>query len=161
MSPPPMSGRFCALKAARISAATTARLIAPTTTGLRSRNGHAHPRQHLSGAGVVVAPGWSGRRRGDLALELAEVEVEPRAVDRGPADLLELDGQHLQGPVELGLVAVEVVGDRAQLLDVLDEGLADALDEVGGLDGQRGDLVERAEDRLAVVLQPADEGAER
>ena len=46
-----MIGRFCALKAARISPATTARLIAPTTTGLRSLNGMliaCHPSAHLS-----------------------------------------------------------------------------------------------------------------
>ena len=97
----------------------------------------------------------------DAALELAEVEVEERAVDRGAADLVELDRQHLDGAVELGLVLVDVAGHRAQLLDVLHERLADAVDEVGGLDRQGGDLLQRAEDRVAVLLQPADERAER
>src|SRR6478735_11339943 len=140
-----MTGRFWALKAARISPATTARLIAPITTGLRSRNGtlmsFGVPSESSAGgakrgkwatswgkssqltpvgAGVVLhRDGQSGD--GDLALELAEVEVEPRAVDRGAADLLELDRQHLQGPVDLGLATVEVLGHGTQLLDVLDE----------------------------------------
>ena len=88
MSPPPMIGRSPALKATVMNAAITARLIAPMTTGLRSRNG------------VLIrcdtCPCWSctpGSAPGPspgtttLALELTEVEVEPRAVDRRASDL--------------------------------------------------------------------------
>src|SRR5262245_32544759 len=80
-------------------------------------------------AGVVLN-GQARAADGDVALEPAEVEVEPRAVDRGAADLLELDGQHLQGAVDLALAAVEVLRHRPQLPDVVDEGLTDALHQV-------------------------------
>src|SRR4051794_30971457 len=181
-----MMGRSWARKAARISAAITARLIAPMMTGLRSRKGLLTrfspgsprkrwlPRAARSPSGFVgwssqVTPGGAGvvaDRDGhpwqlDLALELAEVEVEPRAVDRGAADLLQLDRQHLEGAVELGLVAVDVLGHGAEVLDVLHERLPDALHEPGRLHRERGDLVERAQDRSAVLLEAADEGAER
>src|SRR3954453_21343665 len=158
-----MIGSLSALKASRIRPITTARLIAPTTTGLRSRNGV------LIAASSEVTPvraGAVGDREGglaepDLAGEVAEVEVEPRAVDRRAADLGELDRQHLQGTVELGLPAVEVGREAPQVVDVGHERRADAGDEVGGLDRQVGDLVERPEDRAAVLLQPSDELLER
>src|SRR5580765_6766312 len=117
-----MIGSLSALKASRISPSTTARLIAPTTTGLRSRNGmliSGTPwrcsTEERSGAdeerravrSLEVAPARAGvvvdRDRGlpdpDLAGEVAQVEVEPGAVDRCPADLGELDRHDLQGPV--------------------------------------------------------------
>src|SRR3954447_16213012 len=181
-----MMGRSWARKAARISAAITARLIAPMMTGLRSRKGLLTrfspgsprkrwlPRAARSPSGFVgwssqVTPGGAGvvaDRDGhpwqlDLALELAEVEVEPRAVDRGPADLLQLDRQHLQGPVELAAVALDVGGQLAQVGDVGDQRRAHALDQRGGLHRQLGDLVEGAEDRVAVLVEAADELTER
>src|SRR3954454_5490186 len=107
-----MSGSFSALKASRIRPSTTTRLIAPTTTGLRSRKGVLIGAPALFGRGAERARGrrsWRGssevaparagvvsdRDRGladaDLPGEVAEVEVEPRAVDRGAADLGQLD----------------------------------------------------------------------
>src|SRR5262245_55936842 len=178
-----MIGSLSALKASRIRPRTTTRLIAPTTTGLRSRNGVliGVPRA-LSGRGAQrrrrrtswggsseVAPGRSGavadRDRvlsdPDLAGEVAEVEVEPRAVDRGPAHLGQLDRENLEGPVDLRAAAVEVGREAAQVVDVGDEGRADARDEVGGLHREGGDLVERPEDRAAVLLQATHELLER
>src|SRR6476619_4733839 len=125
-----MIGSLSALKASRISPTTTARLIAPTTTGLRSRNGvliSGPPRRCSAvnrggdeeGRGVrsleaapvrsdLVVDGDRGRADPDLAGEVAEVEVEPGAVAGGAADLGQLDRHHLQGPVDLGLAPVEV-----------------------------------------------------
>src|SRR3954454_10673714 len=133
-----MIGSFSALKASRIRPITTARLIAPTTTGLRSRNGV------LIAASSEVTPvraGAVGDREGglaepDLAGEVAEVEVEPRAVDRRAADLGELDRQHLEGAVDLGASAVEVGGEAAQVVDVGDERPTDPGHQVGGLHRQ-------------------------
>src|SRR6478609_8635955 len=177
-----MIGRSSARSAATSVTARTTRLMAPTTTGLRSLNGFmsGSPRRCSEersggeerrgvtssqitpvGAGVVLHRDRDVAGQVHAPLELAEVEVEERAVDRGASDLVQLDRQHLDGAVELGLVLVDVAGHRAQLLDVLHEGLADAVDEGGGLDRQRGDLLQRAEDRVAVLLQPADERAER
>src|SRR3954470_1504077 len=181
-----MMGRSWARKAARISAAITARLIAPMMTGLRSRKGLLTrfspgsprkrwlPRAARSPSGFVgwssqVTPGGAGvvaDRDGhpwqlDLALELAEVEVEPRAVDRGPADLLQLDGQHLQGPVELAAVALDVGGELAQVGDVVDQRRADPLDQRRRLHREVRDLVERAEDRVAILVEVAHELLER
>src|SRR5215831_2781568 len=98
-----MIGSFWALKASRISPSTTARLIAPTTTGLRSRKGvligvpaalfgggaERGRRRTSWGGSSEVAPAGAGvvlHGNGvladpDLAGEVAEVEVEPRAVD--------------------------------------------------------------------------------
>src|SRR5689334_24053599 len=109
-------------------------LIAPTVTGLRSRNGvlmadhlRAGRNQAASGSPRRCVPGersgGGSERRGvisseitpvgtglvvdrdalvagqlDLAGERAQVEVEPRAVDRGTADLVEPDRQDLGGP---------------------------------------------------------------
>src|SRR5881394_3719694 len=138
-----MIGSFSALKASRIRPSTTARLIAPTTTGLRSRNGvligvpaalfgggaergrgrTGFPREGMRSAFAwgamsggssqiaparagVVADGDGGLTDPDLAGEVAEVEVEPRAVDRGAAHLGQLDRQHLQGAVDLGTTLV-------------------------------------------------------
>src|SRR3954447_19397508 len=137
-----MIGSLSALKASRIRPTTTARLIAPTTTGLRSRNGV------LIGGSSEVAParsglvgdGKGGLAEPDLAGEVAEVEVEPRAVDRGAADLGELDRKHLEGAVELGLAVVEVGREAAQVVDVGDERRTDPRDQVGGLHRQVGDL---------------------
>src|SRR4051812_14534966 len=152
-----MIGSLSALKASRINPTTTTRLIAPTTTGLRSRNGvlisgsprrcsaeersggdegPRGPRAKASEArsrgvqrrGVCsseVAPARAGLvvdRDGvladpDLAGEVAEVEVEPRAVDGGAADLGQLDREHLQRAVELGASAVEVGREATQVVD--------------------------------------------
>src|SRR5262245_12906992 len=139
-----MIGSLSALKASRISPITTARLIAPTTTGLRSRNGMLivrSPQLAPVGAGVA-GDGEGGLAEPDLAGEVAQVEVEPRAVDRGAADLGELDRQHLEGTVDLGLAAVEVGREAAQVVDVGDEGRPNAGDQVGGLHREVGDLVE-------------------
>src|ERR1700709_1097492 len=120
-----MIGSFSALKASRISPMITAMLIAPTTTGLRSRKGRlisGLPRkcerseQFRGVRSLEVAPARAGlvvhRDRGladaDLAGEVAEVEVEPRAVDGGATDLPQLDRQHRQGPGDLGLAAAGV-----------------------------------------------------
>ncbi len=62
----------------------------------------------------------------DVALELAQVEVEERAVDGRPADLLQLERKDLQGPVDLGPALVQVGRNPTKALDVADEGGPDA-----------------------------------
>src|SRR4051812_44917347 len=128
-----MTGRSWARKAAITSRATTARLTAPMMTGLRSRKGFIGVPSTLFGgatrrrraswgdsseitpvaAGAVVDRDGLAARQPDPTLEVAEVEVEPGAVRRRPADLVELDREHLQGAVQLGLPAVEVGGEPA------------------------------------------------
>src|SRR3954454_10536559 len=175
-----MIGSLSALKASRISPTTTARLTAPTTTGLRSRKGmliSGSPRRcsaeersggdeerrgvsSLQAAPIrsdLVVDGHGGRADPDLTGEVAEVEVEPRAVGGGAADLGQLDRHHLEGAVDLGLATVEVGGEAAQVVDVGDERGADPGDQVGGLGGELRDLVQRPEDRPTVVPEAADE----
>src|SRR3546814_11017209 len=63
------------------------------------------------------------RQQADLhrAGEAAQIEVEPRAVGRGAADLVELDRQDLHRTVEFGPVLGQVARELAELLDVLDQ----------------------------------------
>src|SRR3546814_2541878 len=79
------------------------------------------------------------RQQADLhrAGEAAQIEVEPRAVGRGAADLVELDRQDLHRTVEFGPVLGQVAGELAELLDVLDQWRANALHQAGGLHGDR------------------------
>src|SRR3546814_10229196 len=73
------------------------------------------------------------RQQADLhrAGEAAQIEVEPRAVGRGAADLVELDRQDLHRTVEFGPVLGQVAGEPAELLDVLDQWRANALRSEG------------------------------
>ncbi len=159
MSPPPMSGQVLGAEGQQDHGGDGGQADRADDDGVALPEG-LHTEAAPLGPGLVGHREVDAGGQDDAALELAEVEVEPRAVDRGAADLLELDRQHLEGPVELGLVGVEVAGDLAQPLDVADERLADARDQVGGLDGERRDLVEGGEDRVAVLLQAAHEVAE-
>src|SRR3954452_2519511 len=149
-------------------------------TGFRSRNGTLMrgPLGRVNGVSAVsscagcwsseitpFATGWVVDGQGrlaelDVALEVAQVEVEERAVRRGAADLGQLHREHLERAVDLCLVAVEVAGDAAQLLDVGGEARPDAGDQVGGLHGEPGDGVQGPEDRLPVLAEPRDELAQ-
>src|ERR1700712_834327 len=182
-----MSGRAPALKGAIMTTSITARLAAPTRTGLRSRNGVLMPalasrRARMAPRGgsaefarsarsseVAPRPGLAdvvldreagARGQDDVALELAAVEVEEGAVDRRTSDLVELDRQDLHRTVELVSTSIEVPGHLSQAVDVLDEGRPDPGDEVGGLFGQVGDRVQRAEDGVLVLHQAGHEPLE-
>ena len=144
-------------------------LIAPIGTGLRSRKGTlirgdtSRPCRAVSVSySMVSGIGWTPPDLGqdDVALELAEVEVEERAVDRRASDLLELDRQHLHRPVELDLPLFRLVATWRRPLTSLTSGGPDADGEVGGLVGQVGDRVQGAEDRVLVLDQPGHERLE-
>ena len=156
-----MSGRSWARKAARISSRDHGEADRPDDHGVALAEGLLRHPSHTWRSRCCSCTGTVTAGQLDLALELAEVEVEPRAVDRGPADLLELDRQHLEGPVELAAVALDVGGQLAQVGDVVDQRRADPLDQRGGLHRELGDLVERAEDRVAVAVEAAHELPER
>src|SRR3954470_9106011 len=93
----------------------------PMVTGLRSRNGFMSARAHrvlvvdadrvqhlLLARGRVVV--------GDLAVRLAEEEVEPGAVGRGPSGGVDPLGQVLDLLRELALLVGELVRQAAQVL---------------------------------------------
>src|SRR3569623_2017242 len=77
-----MSGRSWARKAARIITAITARLIAPMTTGLRSRKGLLMARSPGSPRGPVGLPATSwprGARRPRSRTSWGDTSALPRA----------------------------------------------------------------------------------
>src|SRR4051794_37052835 len=102
MVPPPLkTGRSCALKARAANMSRTRVPAMPIGTGLRSRNGfmsvHAHRVVVVDADGaqrLLRSPGERGV--GDLAVGLAEEEVEPGAVGGRPGRRVDALGQVLQ-----------------------------------------------------------------
>src|SRR3954471_10267492 len=95
----------------------------PMGTGLRSRNGFMSARAHrvvvvdVDGVEHRLLAALQGVVVGELAVRLAEEEVEPRAVGRGPRcgvhplrEVLELLGQV---PLLLG----QLLGEAAEVVD--------------------------------------------
>src|SRR3954452_1448584 len=125
-----MSGSDSALKARNTSVAMTARLTAPITTGLRSRNGlecramSAPHRVVPEGARLDRhagrGAGEPGSRQRDRAVrpDAAEVEVEPAAVHGGAGDHVDLARRQLEEVLELVAGVGDVGRQRAQGLDV-------------------------------------------
>ena len=160
MSPPPMRGRSPALKARPMSSEDHGDADRADRDRVAFAERSAHQRWHLASLPTVLVSYLIGKglpADHDIALELAQVEVEERAVDRRPADLLQLDRQDLQGPVDLVPALVQVARRLAQTLDVAHERGPDADDELGGLVGQGGHRLQGAQDGVLVLDQPGHE----
>jgi hypothetical protein len=101
------------------------------------------------------------RPEADRAAATAEIEVEPAAVAAGANDLLELGGQVLDRLLEPLVLRVEVLGEVAEMPDVVAQRGSRVLDEARGHLGELPDRHDRLADRLPVLGQAGDQRLQR